>query len=257
MKLHYVIYGEGPRQLVILHGMLGSERNWHTVARRLSNKFRLIVPDQRNHGVSPHHPEHSIEAMRQDLEELIESLQLESFCLLGHSMGGHVAMNYAFLHPKRVRALVIEDIAPRSYDTSLVGIIDAMSALDLSQFKAKKEVEKALKAGIENPDVRNFVITNLVRDHDHLRWRINLDALRQFAAQEVVRFKADPAWKYDGPTLFIGGAKSAYKVSDERNLILEHFPKAQIAMVKNAGHWVHHEATDSFCRLVSGFLETR
>lgn len=253
MKLHFVEYGS-PKTLVILHGLLGSERNWYSVAKKLSDHYRLIIPDLRNHGVSPHDPEHSIVAMRKDIEALVDRLHLHEFYLLGHSMGGHVAMNYAFAHPERVKALIVEDIAPRSYGTGLIEILTAMNAVDLNLYKEKKQVEVALAEGIKNPAVRSFVITNLVRDHDRMYWRVNLPALTEFAANEIVRFKASENDRFHGPTLFVGGEKSMYNLRDDAELIAKHFPSSALEMIPDAGHWIHHEKADVFCQIVMDFL---
>ena len=257
MKLHFAEYGSGDQTLIILHGLLGSERNWYSVAKKLSTHFRLLIPDQRNHGVSPHDDDHSILSMRRDLEEFVTDRGLDRFYLLGHSMGGHVAMNYAFAHPDKVKALIVEDIAPRSYDTGLIDILNTMNHVDLSQFSEKKQVEAALAAEIKSQAVRSFVITNLVREKDHLFWRVNLPALTKFTANEITRFRSDDKDRYDGPTLFIGGEKSYYKLSDDAVVIKRHFPLAEIKMIENAGHWIHHEAVAEFCESILNFLNFR
>lgn len=255
MKLHYVEYGGEETPLVILHGLLGSERNWHSVAKRLAPHFHLIIPDLRNHGVSGHEEDHSISSMCDDVEELVDDLDLEPFFLLGHSMGGHVAMHYAYRHPGRLKALVVEDIAPRSYHTGLVDILEAMAAVDLSQYREKRLVELALRSGIPDSAIRHFVLTNLVRDNDRLYWRVNVQALLDFARNEVSRFQANPGDLYDGPTLFLGGMNSMYRLDHDEDVIRQHFPSAEIRMVPDAGHWIHHEAPDAFCDVVTRFLQ--
>ena len=255
MKLHFVEYGKGHKKtIVILHGLLGSERNWHTVARHLSDHFHLLIPDQRNHGVSPHNQEHSIIAMREDLEIFIAEHVHHKFYLVGHSMGGHVAMNYAFHHPETLHALVVEDIAPRSYGTGLIEIIQAMEDVDLTEFKEKKHVEHSLETKIRSKAVRQFVMTNLVRHHDLLSWRVNLPALKHFAENEIVRFKAHDYHRFNGPTLFIGGEISQYNLTKDEMLIKKHFPMARVEMVERAGHWIHHENPERFLNLVMHFI---
>ncbi len=257
MKLHFTTYGHGSQTLVILHGLLGSERNWYSVAKKLSQRYRLIIPDQRNHGISPHDAEHSVAAMCSDLERLCDELDLQKFALLGHSMGGHVAMAYAFRHPERLRCLIIEDIAPRSYEGGLVDILHAMAAVDLTAFEEKKQVEVALRSSIRNDAVRLFILTNLVREDHGLRWRVNIPALTEFAKNEISRFRASPADRYDGPTLFLGGEKSAYRLDADRDAIIRYFPRAELRMIPDAGHWIHHEAVDLFCEHVLQFLDGR
>ncbi len=255
MKLHTIEYGSGPRTLVILHGLLGSAQNWHSAARMLEPKMHLVIPDQRNHGVSPHDAEHTIETMRHDLEECVDHLKLKKFFLLGHSMGGHVAMNFAFHHPERLNGLIVEDIAPRAYGTGLKEIVSAMSEVDLSQFKEKKSIGTALQDKIKSSVTRQFVLTNLVRHHDRLSWRVNLHALGKFADHEIARFSMNETHRFDGPTLFIGGTKSIYDISKEKVLIKRYFPAARIVMIKGAGHWLHYEAKEKFCELVLKFVK--
>ncbi len=254
MKLHYSEYGGPKWTLLILHGLLGSERNWHTVARRLTPDFHMIIPDLRNHGQSGHDEEHGIQVMCDDIEELVEDLDLDPFFLLGHSMGGHVAMEYAYRHPGRLKGLVIEDIAPRGYASGLVDILEGMSALHLSNYREKKHVEEALRTAIPDPAVRHFVLTNLVRNGDRLYWRVNLPALLEFTQNEIRRFESTPGDVYDGPTLFVGGMNSKYRLDADEHVIRRHFPTAEIRMVENAGHWIHHEAADVFCDIVKRFL---
>jgi len=254
MKLHYREYGGSELTLVILHGLLGSERNWHGVAKQLAPYFHLVIPDLRNHGVSGHEEDHSISAMCEDLEELVDDLDVDGFFLLGHSMGGHVAMQYAYQHSGQVNALIIEDIAPRSYGTGLIEILEGMAALRLSDYREKKQVDEALLRAIPNQAVRHFVLTNLVRDNDRLFWRVNLPALREFSQNEVARFESSPRDVYEGPTLFLGGMNSMYRLDADEALIRQHFPSAEIRMVPDAGHWIHYEAPEAFCDAVKRFF---
>jgi pimeloyl-ACP methyl ester carboxylesterase len=255
MKLHYADYGrDQSTTLVILHGLLGSERNWHSLAREFEKHVHVVAIDLRNHGASPHDPVHTIEAMRLDLEEFVEDHALDRFFLLGHSMGGHAAMDYSFHHPGRLRGLIVEDIAPRSYGTGLTTILSAMTELDLSAFHEKKQVDSALAGQVADPVVRHFLLTNLVRHGRELGWRAHLPALMDFAKNEIARFRADDLARYEGPTLFIGGQLSVYNLSREERLILKHFPNARVDMVERANHWVHFDAKEIFCRLVLDFV---
>ena len=165
-------------------------------------------------------------------------------------------MNYAFYHAETLHALIVEDIAPRSYGTGLVHIVQAMEDVNLAQFTEKKQVEHALESKIKDKSVRQFVMTNLVRHHDRLSWRVHLPALKHFAENEIVRFKAHDYHTYNGPTLFIGGELSQYDLRKDRVLIKKHFPEAHIEMVPNAGHWIHHENPDRFYDLVTHFIKT-
>jgi pimeloyl-ACP methyl ester carboxylesterase len=255
MQLHFAEYGSDlPDTLVILHGLLGSERNWHSLAKIFAAHVRVLVPDLRNHGASPHDPDHSIRSMRQDLEEFVEWRRPDRFFLLGHSMGGHVAMDYAFHAAERLRGLIVEDIAPRSYGTGLTRTIRSMMTVDLQRYHEKRQIDEALRDDVPDTVVRHFLLTNLVRHEHTLAWRVNLPALLSFAENEIARFRAEDLHRYDGPTLFIGGGRSVYNISREERLIFKHFPRARIEMVEQANHWVHFDAKESFTRLVVDFL---
>ncbi len=258
MRLHYADYGrDHATTLIILHGLLGSERNWHSLARELEKRVHVIALDLRNHGLSPHDDIHTIESMRIDLEEFVEDHALDGFFLLGHSMGGHVAMDYAFHHPGRLHGLIVEDITPRSYGTGLTSIISAMMNIDLPLFHEKRNVDAALAVNVPDPVVRHFLMTNLVRHGDRLAWRANLPVLMHFVQNDIPRFKADEKARFEGPTMFIGGQKSAYNIADESALILKHFPGAEIVMVENARHWVHFDAKETFIGLVNDFCSLK
>ncbi|MBX7152878.1 alpha/beta fold hydrolase [bacterium] len=254
MKLHFVEYGQGDKTLVILHGLLGSERNWHSLAREMSREIHIYALDLRNHGASPHHPVHTFDAMCDDLELFIDEHIHEHFYLLGHSMGGQTAMKYAFRHGETLRGLIIEDIAPRSYDRGLTKIFNALHDIDLTKFTEKKDVDAALSEWVPNPAVRHFLMTNLVRHENQLSWRVNVPALTDFAENEIARFRVDANERYDGPTLFIGGELSGYDLSKERHLITQYFPQSRLEMIQGANHWIHFDSKAVFMQLVLDFI---
>lgn len=254
MKLHFAEYGHGNKTLVILHGLLGSERNWHSLAREMSGELHIYALDLRNHGASPHHPAHTIEAMGDDLELFVDDHIHEHFYLLGHSMGGHVAMHYAFRHGETLHGLIVEDIAPRSYGQGLTKILYAMRDIDLTQYTEKKGVDVELAKRVPNPVVRHFLMTNLVRHENHLSWRVNIPALTEFAENEISRFRADVGARYEGPTLFIGGELSDYDLSKERSLISHYFPNSKLEIVRGANHWIHFDSKAAFMKLVLDFI---
>lgn len=258
MKLHYTRAGEDSTRLMILHGLFGSERNWLSVVRELSPRFTIVVPDLRNHGQSPHHPEHSIPAMRRDIEELSEELGWSSFALLGHSMGGYVAMDFALHHPDAIEALIIEDIAPRTYPNDTLGtVIQAMRSVDFHRAKTKSDVDKQLSLFIPDPIIRQFLLTNINSSSQPMTWRIHLVALENFVRSEFsgIQFPKDRI--YDKPTLFIGGMNSPYRLDREGDLIRQYFPRAIIEMIPDAGHWPHYEQKEHFIALIKDFILTQ
>ncbi len=256
MRLAFREYGRGEKTLVILHGLLGSAQNWQRVAKELGEKYRVLAVDQRNHGESPHHPDHSFAALREDVKDFFDQQGLQQAYLLGHSMGGLAAMEFAFHYPERLRGLLIEDIAPRPYHSSSAGILEALSALRLEGVTARQEIDAALALRIPNPVIRQFVLTNLVRTDDNmLAWRVNLATLQAFQ-REMASYAASPHARFPGETLFLGGATSEYHLDHEQALLLSHFPNSHLLMIPGAGHWIHFEAREAFTAAVRQFLES-
>jgi len=253
MELFYKTYGQGGPPLVILHGLLGSGRNWHTVAQRLAPQRRVIVPDLRNHGRSPHSPEHSLLDMAQDVVDLQQRLDAAPAVIMGHSMGGMVAMTLAFHMPEVVHGLIVVDIGPRPHRGGVHQVLAVLSRLDLSAMTGKEQVDAALRADIPSTLVRQFLLTNLVTTPKGLRWRVNLPVLQAFLAESDA-YRPAPLDVYDGPALFIRGGQSDYIRDDDFDLIRHHFPHANIETVANAGHWVHYEAPQALLALVEGFF---
>ncbi len=254
MKLHYGHYGSGIETLIILHGLFGSERNWMRAVKSLGGHFAIIVPDMRNHGQSPHHPVHTIAAMRTDIEELAFDLNLEKFFLLGHSMGGYVAMDFALRHPERISGLIVEDIAPRSYPSrGILSLINALSSMNLSRITDKKQADFELTAAVPDAAVRQFLLTNLASRGGRLYWRIHLPALRDFVENEFESYQKNENARFRGPSLFIGGADSPYRIRQDADLIHRYFPAAEIETIPGAGHWPHYEQPELFVESILRF----
>lgn len=255
LTLAFREYGQGKKILVILHGLLGSSQNWQRVAKSLSAKYRILAVDLRNHGESPHTPEHSFAALREDLKIFFDQHNLEAAYVLGHSMGGVAAMEFAFHYPERLHGLIIEDIAPRAYRSSSAGILEALGELPLAQFSTRQQVDEALSKRLANTTTRQFVLTNLVRNEDNsFGWRVNLPALLAFQT-EMAAYEPPAHARFEGQTLFIGGENSDYHLDHDHALILSHFPNSKLTMIPNAGHWIHFEAMEEFNKRVEQFLD--
>ncbi|MFQ5603518.1 MAG: alpha/beta fold hydrolase [bacterium] len=253
MKLKIRQYGNGGQTLVILHGLLGSSKNWHGTGAALGTHFNVIVPDLRNHGESPH-AEHSIEAMREDLEEFFDELQLDKPFLLGHSMGGLSAMSFAVTNETRIRGLIVVDISPQVDLTRMAWIFEALQRVDLNKITNRQEANRQLSAAITADSVRQFLLQNLQRQENGAhRWRCNLPALFEFITANEP-FKLPPLSRYSGPTLFIGGEQSEHKIANKVEVIAQHFPNYQLVMFPNTGHWVHYEAMNAFVKRVVCFI---
>lgn len=250
MQLYYQKLGQG-QPLVLLHGLFGSADNWGSIAKHFSQRYQVISVDLRNHGRSPHSDSQSYIEMAADITELCDSLNLERIHLLGHSLGGKVAMQFATQHPQRVDKLVIVDMAIRAYPDEHTHLINAMMAVNLSNIQSRIEVDKALSSSIKQTMVRQFLLMNLVQLNNALAWRINLPALQANypALQQAVCEDAH----YEQPCLFIRGEHSQYIQDADIEQIKQHFINAQFTTL-NTGHWVHAEQPQAFIKVVSEFI---
>jgi len=248
--LHYKQYGQDGPAVVILHGLFGMLDNWQTFARRLAARKRVYVPDLRNHGRSCHRDAMGYEEMAGDLAHFFDSRGLSSVYLLGHSMGGKLAMYFALLHPDRVGRLVVVDIAPRRYRAGHQEIFDALAALDLRG--SRSDIERALLTRIPDRRIVLFLLKNLRRaGREGFVWKMSLPALR--AGYERINGWPDVAGQYDGPALFVAGKRSGYIKSGDRELVRRYFPQAKWAEL-DAGHWVHAERPDELLALTDAFF---
>lgn len=254
IDLFYRKYGQGAPTLVILHGLLGSSQNWQRAAKIFSEKCRVLVVDQRNHGSSPHTATHTFADLREDVKHFFDQQRLDQAYLLGHSMGGLAAMEFAFHYPERLAGLIVEDIAPRPYQSSSGDILRALGAADLRTVTSREEVEVMLAKDITSSRTRQFLLTNLVRrDDGAFAWKANLPVLQTFQ-QEMATYEPPSAASYTGATLFIGGELSDYRLDHDHDLILRHFSHSKLVMIPNAGHWIHFEAVEEFTEAVMQFM---
>lgn len=254
MKLFYRHFGEG-QPLIILHGIFGISDNWVTLGKKLAERFSVYIPDLRNHGQSPHSPTFNYIAMSDDLMEFIGEHQLKNPILIGHSMGGKVAMTFTLEHPEVVDKLIIVDISPKKYPGRNVhfDMISAMMAVDFEAVGTRDEVEALLKKSIPNKRIRLFVMKNLYRKTRHtFDWRLNLEAIS--ANMDYIFDGVESPVQYPGPVLFIKGGLSDYIGGDDLPLILRNFPAARIQTIPGASHWVHADAPVELCKLFSIFL---
>jgi len=252
MKLNFRSIGYGP-PLLILHGLLGSLDNWVPQAQLLAAHFQVLLPDLRNHGRSPHAAEFDHEVMVADIVELIQDQNLGQVSVLGHSLGGKVAMRLAQLHPDKVRRLVVVDIAPREDPPRYADILTAMQRLDLHQFQRREQVNAALFSAVPEKRLRQFLLKNLGRnDTGGLYWKPNLAAI---AAGYVNACRALPTGSSCRvPTLFVRGGKSDYLREEDAVLIQRMLPESQMTTLAAAGHWVHADAPEEFRHVVTAFL---
>jgi pimeloyl-ACP methyl ester carboxylesterase len=245
---HRDLGGAGEPPLVILHGMLGSSRNWQTAGRDLAANRRVYALDLRNHGQSPHADAMTYADMAADVAAWLDDRGIAQAELVGHSMGGKVAMLLACRQPARVARLVVVDIAPKDYHwPAHRAEFAAMNELDLRDLKSRAEAEMRMEGRIPDWAMRKFLATNLERAGTGWRWQINLAALTA-ALPDLERNPLGPGDRFGGPALFLTGGKSAYVQPGDRSVILEHFPAAQIVTLPASGHNPHIDAREAFAR---------
>ncbi len=254
-ELSYQRQGSGS-PLLILHGLFGSGRNWQSHARRLAECFDVLTIDLRNHGQSFHADEMSYPLMAADVEQLIRDLDLGACRLLGHSMGGKVAMALALQYPELVESLVVADIAPVVYAHDHEEIVDAAIAVDVAAIGSRADADDQLKTAIADPGLRGFLLQNLVRDGDAWRWRVNWRAIGNSMAALTGFVELAPDWRIDAPTLCIRGAASNYVGEAEIELMRAHFRRIEFATLAGAGHWLHAEQPAAFLERVLEFLSS-
>lgn len=252
MRLNYQAYGSG-FPLIILHGLFGMLDNWHTVSRSLGAHFRVYALDQRNHGRSPHSEVFTLEAMAEDVQDFMDQEGISSAILLGHSMGGKIAMRVALTEPQRVEKLIVVDIAPRSYAPQHDGILEGLTSIDLSQMSSREEINAGLSRWIPQLDVRQFLMKNLARrDNGTYYWKMNLQII-QSNYQEVIK-EVVSDYPCQKPVLFVRSTKSSYLLESDGSTILRLFPNSTMVDFET-GHWIHAEAPDLFVSTVEDFLQ--
>lgn len=254
VDLYHNEYGEGP-PLLILHGLFGESGNWHSLSRNVFAKdFTVYALDLRNHGQSPHSERFDLPSMAADIEKFYEHHALREAYVMGHSMGGKVAMELALTDPGLVGKLVVVDVAPKAYPPYHQDILDALQSLEPSTIESREEADEALAEHIASKPIRQFLLKNLSYDSDSetYSWQLNLDAIAKNYDSINVGLESNRA--YEGPTLFVRGEKSHYIGDDDMDHIRSLFPHARVETVAGAGHWLHSEQPEEFSQIVTDFL---
>jgi esterase len=254
ISLAFREYGKGP-PMIILHGLFGSSHNWHSMAERLSGRYRVFACDLRNHGESPWTDSMSFSEMAGDLEALIEENGLTPATVLGHSVGGKTAMLVALQHADLIEELIVVDIAPVRYQEPFLEYIEAMQEAVRSGARRKAEIDEALASVVPDAATRLFLMQNLEERRGKLGWRINLDAIAA-NMDTLLGFPDVSALEYDGRALFVSGARSDYIGQTYHGQIYQLFPQAEFAVIGDAGHYPHVEQPEQFASRITGFLES-
>ncbi|MEQ9402358.1 MAG: alpha/beta fold hydrolase [Cyclobacteriaceae bacterium] len=253
MKLNYRILGNG-HPLVVLHGVFGSSDNWQTVGKVFAEEYKVFLVDQRNHGNSPHSDDFDYEVMADDIIELMNNEDLAKAHVLGHSMGGKVAMHLATRFPERIDKLIVVDIAPKYYPPHHQQIFEGFNSINLKTLKSRKDADDQMALVINSFGIRQFILKNLTRDEQgHFKWKLNVPAIEKAVDKVGQGLESEVA--FSGKTLFIAGGKSDYILPADHEHIRLLFPEAQVETIKEAGHWVHAERPQELSEMVLNFLK--
>lgn len=255
MQLFYRTYGEG-KPFIILHGLFGISDNWVSFAKKIAKLgYQVYVIDQRNHGQSPHSPNFNYLALVDDLFEFIDEHEIEDAIVLGHSMGGKVAMRFALENPDYLNKLIVVDISlrqypPRDYHQK---VIRAMKKVDFKLVKSRPEVEVVLAEDIDSARIRQFIMKNLYRkERNELAWRMCLDAIANNLDEMFDGIEMEEP--FNKPTLIVRGGASDYVLDSDLPALQAAFPQAGIKTIPDGTHWVHAEAPVLFLKYVLDFL---
>lgn len=246
--------------VIILHGLYGASDNWLSIARKLEGRFTVFIPDLRNHGHSPHASTHTYQDMVDDLHLFFTDHHILNATVLGHSMGGKVAMMFAAEYPELVTGLIVADIAPKSYNkidipyTTVIEhelILGLMEELNLVAVSSRKEIDHFLAEKLHNPTLRQFLIKNIHRNKDdYFEWKINVPVLKH--ALVSITSGVNSEWFDDRrpilgyPVTFIRGLNSDYISDSDIPAIKQIYPEAKVIDIPDAGHWLHAEQPEQF-----------
>jgi len=253
MKLHYRKYGQG-KPIIILHGLLGNGDNWVSLSRKLSADFTVYVPDFRNHGLSPQSEEFSLDVLVKDIHAFILDHQIENPIVLGHSMGGKVAMEIAFRYPEIIAGLIVVDVGLKSIVAlkDQLALLDTVLTIDASAYDSRKQVEELIQHRIASKRLRLFLLKNLRRtEQQTFVWKIHAKAIKENLENIIIDI--EPKITFTKPTLFIKGGASPYLPDAELPYIEKYFDDIKIETIPGASHWVHADKPEVFYSLVHSF----
>jgi esterase len=252
MNLYYESSGKG-EPIMILHGLFGSGRNWSAVAKKLSKKFEVFLVDLRNHGKSPHAPTMSYLDMAKDVNSLITKLNIVGLTLIGHSMGGKVAMKAALLEPDLIGELVVIDIAPISYPDCYTNILNVINNMPEEKLCSRASADIYLAPRITDKTTRQFILQNLIYVEGKLKWRLNIACLIK-EMKTIVGWSSARKGAFLKPSFFISGERSHRVTDTNKTVIASYFPDYKHYLVAGAGHWPHTEAPREFLRILANII---
>jgi len=255
MDLFYREYGSGA-PVIMIHGLLGMSDNFIPLAKNLAEQYKVILPDLRNHGNSPHSEEFDLSVLTEDIIELYQKLNFNSAVIIGHSLGGRVAISATLKFPDLFSRLIVEDMAPRKYsgNKSINNLLQVMNQIDLKSKRSINEIDEALMQAIPDTRNRQLVLKNITRISEGAYvWKLNLDVI--IRKVESLMAPVFEEVTFSKPTLFIKGGRSNLIRPEDYKIIYKFFPAAEIEIIPNAGHWVHADEPQLFLEKVMAFLD--
>ena len=253
MKLHSKIYGDKGQDLIVIHGLFGMGDNWNSLGKQFSKYCKVHLIDLRNHGRSPHSTEFNYEVMCEDILEYMQDKDISNPIILGHSLGGKLAMKFAFTHPDKIEKLIVADISPRKYNTDFhQNLLRTLYKLPLEDFDKREEIDEVLSSIYEDKGMRLFLLKNLYRNENkEFSWRFNIEVLLEKVSNMQEADFIEGVCNI--PTHFLRGDNSDYIISTDELIINKHFSDFSIATIDGAGHWLHAEKPEQFYNEVMGF----
>ncbi|PIF03001.1 MAG: alpha/beta hydrolase [Propionibacterium sp.] len=259
-RVYSTFIGNGPIPLVFIHGLFGQGKNWKSIAKEMSLEATSMLIDSPNHG-------HSEWTEYFDYKEFSETIYAEiishqkfsnGFAIIGHSMGGKIAMQIALSHPEKVQLLTVVDISPvsKTLHPNFAKYFSALLALDLEKLTSRKEADQKLSTAIPNPIVRSFFLQNLHREKNNNRkwgWRLNIEMLSK--SLELVGGWPEVTGTYTGPVLWLAGANSDYVKPEHMAAMRSLFPRTTLVKIKDAGHWLHSEQPEAFVTSLKTYFD--
>ena len=251
--LHYKQQGTG-KDVILIHGLFGSLENLNMIAKGLKDSYRVTNIDVRNHGSSFHEHSMAYDELAQDVVNLMTKLDIEQASILGHSMGGKIAMQIALEHSKKVDKLIVADIAPVTYPPHHNHIIKGLQDIDLTLVNSRKDADNQLAKFVDNLGVRQFLLRNLIATDGKFSFKCNLNNIEKSYSQITKAYQGEQ--QFEGKTLFIKGGESTYITAEHRDIINRLFPYSRAKIIQGAGHWLHAEKTVAFNKIVNDFLDS-
>ena len=253
MILHHKIFGKG-EPLIILHGLFGMLDNWRSIAKVLEENYQCILVDLRNHGKSPKADDISYSLMAEDVFQLMDSMHIDTAFVMGHSMGGKVAMQMALMQPERVRKLIVVDISPGPYPHHHHNELSAIAAVDPAKITERDDAEEIFRSYLDDEGTIQFLMKNLSRQPEGVyEWKANMPVLIDHYDNLMKAIESSAS--FQGPVLFIKGARSTSVKDQDLPLIRTLFPHAELISIDDAGQWVHADKPAARIDSVLTFLD--